>query len=90
MGRAGEAGEIWDCGSRECGLLELPGRLITEPGVQTAAVKPADPLDDGQLELSASAPDAVGDQLGLEAIDEALGQRVVERIADRPIDASTP
>jgi hypothetical protein len=34
------------------------------------------------------APDAVGDQLGLEAVDERLGERVVVGVAhrsDRPI-----
>jgi hypothetical protein len=42
-----------------------------------------DVLDDGELELGAGAPDAVGDQLGLEAVDEALGERVVVGVADR-------
>ena len=40
-------------------------------------VVPADPFDDGELQLRAGAPDAVADQLGLEAVDEALGHRVV-------------
>jgi hypothetical protein len=35
--------------------------------------------DDGKFELCAGAPDAVADQLGL----EALGGRVFERVADR-------
>ena len=46
-------------------------------------VEPADVFDDRELELRACPPDAVGDQLGLEAVDEALGQGVVKRIADR-------
>src|SRR2546425_9052452 len=47
------------------------------------AVVPADVLDDSELELRAGPPDTVGDQLGLEAIDERLGERVVVRITDR-------
>ena len=47
-------------------------------------VEPADVLDDRELELGARAPDAVGDQLGLEAVDEALGHGVVVGVADRP------
>jgi hypothetical protein len=34
--------------------------------VQPARVEPADVLDDGQLELRTRAPDAIGDELGLE------------------------
>jgi hypothetical protein len=44
--------------------------------VESAVVEPADVFDDGELELGAGAPDAVGDQFGLEAVDEALGERV--------------
>ena len=51
--------------------------------MQSVVVEPADVFDDGELELGPGAPDAVGDQLGLEAVDEALGQRVVVRVADR-------
>ena len=36
-----------------------------------------------ELELAAAAPDPVGDQLGLEAVDEALGEGVVVGVADR-------
>jgi hypothetical protein len=46
-------------------------------------VEPAEVLHDRELELRARAPDAVGDQLGLEAVNEALGQRVVLGVADR-------
>ena len=42
-----------------------------------------DPFDDGQLELGSCSPDAVGDQLGLERVDKALGHGVVLGIADR-------
>jgi hypothetical protein len=51
--------------------------------VQAVVVEPADVLDDGELELRAGAPDAVGDRLGLEAVDERFGERVVVGIADR-------
>ena len=44
--------------------------------VQAARVEPAEVLDDRQLELVAAAPDAIGDQLGLDRVDEALGERV--------------
>ena len=56
--------------------LHLGRRDVAERLVQTGVVEPADVLDDGELELRAGAPDAVGDELGLEAVDEALGQRV--------------
>ena len=44
--------------------------------MQAVVVEPADVLDGGELELRSGPPDAIGDQLGLEAVDEALGQRV--------------
>ena len=52
--------------------------------MQTFVVEPGDVFDDGELELRAAAPDAVTDQLGLEAVDEALGRGVVVRVADGP------
>jgi hypothetical protein len=57
-------------------LLVLDGRDVAEALVQPGGVVPADVLDDGELELTARPPDAVGDQLGLEAVDERLGERV--------------
>src|SRR5919109_2294890 len=57
---------------------ETPERLM-EPDV----VNPADVLDHRQLELRSGAPDAVGDQLGLEAVDERLGERVLVGVTDR-------
>jgi hypothetical protein len=51
--------------------------------MESAVVEPADVLDDGEFELGACAPDAVGDQLGLEAVDEALRESVVVGVADR-------
>lgn len=64
--------------------LELCGRDVAEAFVQARVVVPADVLDDRQLQLRACAPDAVGDQLSLEAVDEALGHCVVVGVADRP------
>lgn len=51
--------------------------------MQAVVVVPADPFDDGGFELCAGLPDAVADQLGLEAVDEGLGHRVVIRVAGR-------
>jgi hypothetical protein len=51
--------------------------------VQAGGVIPADVLDDGELELASRSLHAVSDQLGLEAVDERLGQRVVVGITDR-------
>ena len=45
---------------------------VAEGLVEAVVVEPADVLDDGELELRSGAPDAVGDELGLEAVDEAL------------------
>ena len=53
--------------------LELGGWEIAEGLVQAGGVETADVFDDRQLELGAGAPDTVGDELGLEAVDEALG-----------------
>ena len=47
-------------------------------------VEPGDVFDDGELELCSCLPDAIGDELGLEAVDEALGERVVVGVTDRP------
>jgi hypothetical protein len=51
-------------------VLVLDWWYVTEAGVQAGAVVPADVLDNGELELRTRAPGAVGDQLGLEAVDE--------------------
>jgi hypothetical protein len=64
--------------------LELRRRDLAEGLVQADGVEPSDSLHDRELELGPGAPDAVGDQLGLEGVDEALGQGVVIGIADRP------
>ena len=50
--------------------------------MQALVVEPGDVFDDGQLQLRSRAPDPVGDQLRLEAVDEALGHRVVIGVAD--------
>lgn len=55
------------------------GSEVAERAVEAVVVKPADVFDGGELELLAGAPHAVGDQLGLEAVDERFGQRVVDR-----------
>jgi hypothetical protein len=57
-------------------LLVLDRRDVTEALVEAGGVVPADVLDDGELELAARPPDTVGDQFGLEAVDERLGERV--------------
>jgi hypothetical protein len=51
--------------------------------VQAVVVEASEVLDDRELELGAGAPDAIGDELGLEGVDEALGHRVVVGVADR-------
>jgi hypothetical protein len=56
--------------------LEVLWTAVAESGVDAGAVKPADVLDDGELELGAGAPDAIADELGLERVDERFGQRV--------------
>jgi hypothetical protein len=43
--------------------------------VQPLGVEPGDVLDDREFELCSDAPDAVADQLGLEAVDETLSCR---------------
>jgi hypothetical protein len=62
------------------GGFELDRRDVAEGLVQTVVVKPADVLDDPELELRSGAPHTVGDQLGLEAVEEALGHRVRLRL----------
>jgi hypothetical protein len=58
-------------------LFVFGRRDVAERFVQAGVVEPADVLDDRQLELRARSPDAVGNQLGLEAVDERLGERIV-------------
>jgi hypothetical protein len=58
--------------------------------MQPRVVEPGDPFDDRQLELAAGAPDAVGDQLGLE-ISTKLSAIALSRASPTvPIDARTP
>jgi hypothetical protein len=45
--------------------------------VEAFVVEPGNVLDDRELELRACLPDSVADQFGLEAVDEALDERVV-------------
>src|SRR2546422_1638018 len=56
---------------------------VAERLVQTSVVEPAHVLDDGELQLRSSAPHPVCNELGLEAVEEALGHRVVVGVADR-------
>ena len=49
---------------------------VAERLVQTAVVEPVDAFKDRELELGARPPDAIFDQLGLEAVDKALGHPV--------------
>jgi len=51
--------------------------------VQSCVVEPAEVFDDRELELGSCSPDAVGDQFGLEAVDERFCERVVVRVPDR-------
>jgi hypothetical protein len=69
--------------------LELRRWDVTERAVQAVVVEPADVFDNSELELRSGAPDAVGDQLGLEAVDEALGDGVVVASLTEPPDART-
>jgi hypothetical protein len=59
-----------------CEGLELEGWQVVQALVETAGVEPGDVFDDRGLELCAVAPDTVGDQLGLEGVDEAFRERV--------------
>ena len=61
--------------------LELGGRQVAEGGVQAVVVEPGDVLDDRERGLGSGSPDAVADQFSLEAVDEALGERVVVGVA---------
>ena len=61
---------------RDVSLLVLDGRCVPERGVQPARVEPGDVVDGRELELGVRAPHAIGDQLGLVAVDERFGERV--------------
>jgi hypothetical protein len=62
---------------------------VAEVFVQAAVVEPADVLDDRELQLRPGSPDAVSDQLRLEAVDEALSHAVDVGVACAPTDART-
>jgi hypothetical protein len=61
----------------------LGGRDASERGVQALVVEPGDVLDDGKLELRSRSPDAIADEFGLEAVDEALGGGVDAPMSSR-------
>jgi hypothetical protein len=48
--------------------FDLGRGTVAKGLVEAVVVEPGDPLHDRQLELRPGAPDAVGDQLGLEAV----------------------
>jgi hypothetical protein len=50
-------------------------------------VEPADVRDGRELELRVGSPHAVGDQLGLVAVDERFGERVGDRSQLRSVRA---
>jgi hypothetical protein len=50
-------------------------RDVVEARLEAVVAEPADVLHDGERELGSAAPDAVGNELGLEAVDEAFGER---------------
>jgi hypothetical protein len=60
-------------------LFVLDRRDVAQRGVQPGMVEPGDVLDGRELELGLGPPDAIGDQLGLEAVDERFGHGVGER-----------
>jgi len=63
--------------------LVLGGWDVAERFVQAAGVEPANVLHSGELELGAGAPDTISDKLGLEAVDERLGEGIIVGISDR-------
>jgi hypothetical protein len=69
-------------GFAACEYSNSTGGMSPSAPCSRAWLKPADVFDDRELELGASPPNAVGDQLGLEGVDDALGQRVIEGVAD--------
>jgi hypothetical protein len=83
----GLVGSFGDCGlSRWLGFrsvefFDLAWWPVAQVFMQAVLVEPADVLDDRELELAACLPDAVGDELGLEAVDEALSHRIIVGIA---------
>ena len=67
------------------GGLELGGWDVAAVLVEAAVVEPVDPLGGGDLDVIDGPPGpARFDQLGLVQAVDRLGQRVVERVADRP------
>src|SRR3954454_8672046 len=90
MGESRRSQRPWVRGAGEGLCLELGGWPIVERLVQADVVEPTDVLDDRELELRARLPGAIGDQVGLRAVDEALGQRVVIGVAVTPAPTRPP
>src|SRR5207253_5699958 len=64
--------------------LEVVGAEVAQGGVAAARVVEAlDVIEDGHPRLRVGAPAGPVDQLALQRGEEALGQGVVERVADR-------
>ena len=68
-----------------CSYSEFCGAAVAERLVLPSQVEPADPYDDGELELLAVARPGL-DHLALEAVDERLSQAVVI-VSTEPTDA---
>jgi hypothetical protein len=58
------------------GVFDLDGWDVAEAFVQAVVVEPVHPLEHRELHLAAGSPDAIADQLGLERVDERLGEGV--------------
>lgn len=66
-------------------LLVLHGCQVVAGAVESALVVPVDPTEGGKFDGVDVLPRALAmDQLGFEQADFRLGQRIIERVADRP------
>ena len=51
--------------------------------MQAIVIEPPEVLDDRELHAGACRPGTIADELGLEGVHEGLGDRVIQRVADR-------